>query len=447
MMLRKRLCFLLLLSLHGISHAEDLGLLAAYQKSLAYDAQYRAAQADNLAQKEEVDMAIAGFLPKIGLSMTKGRSSTDRTPAPTSGGHSVYDTKNYSLNLRQPIFNMATLATYRQAKAVAAQSDAMLIKEQLDLFPRVAGGYLNILYAIDNIEHSRSFKEATLNQLTAAEMKFKMGQGTITEISEARAEYQKALSEELTWANALELNRSTLEAMIGEYPENIMRLDSQKIIKAPPASLTLDEWLQIALQNNPQITAARQAVLAAQQEVEKLRAGHYPTLDFVAGRTKSESDTNYAIGNSYDTTSLSFQLNVPIYSGGYVNSSVRQAAAKLQEANEKLDFQIRTVTTDLRKYFNGVTNGIAQQVAYEQAEKSNEVALIGTQKGYEQGIRTNVDVLNAQEKLFKSRVDLSQARYTFINDLISLNSVVGKTDQEEIERLNTWFSLKNAVRP
>ena len=436
----RKLCVLFLLSIHGIGHAEPIGLLTAYEKALQYDAQYRAAQAGNRAQNEEVGMAMAGLLPKVGMTLTNGRNSTDRTPVLTkNGGHSTYETKNYSLNIRQPIFNMANLAIYRQAKAVSAQSDAMLTKERFELLPRVAGSYLNILYAIDNIEHSRTFKGATLKQLAGAEMKFKMGQGTITEISEARAEYEKALSEELTWANALELNRYTLEAMIGEYPKDVMGLDPQKIIKEPLALSSLDEWIQIAIQNNPEIVAARQSILAAEQELEKMQAGHYPTVDLVASRTKSESDTNYSIGNGYDTTSLSLQLNIPIYSGGYVNASVRQAVAKLQEGNERLDLQIRSVTTDVRKYFNLIMNGKAQQNAYEQAEKSDQVALLGTQKAYEYGTRTNVDVLNAQEKLFKSRVDLSQSRYTYVNDLISFYNVVGMANQDQIVRLNAWF--------
>jgi protease secretion system outer membrane protein len=435
----KTLSFIIFLtSVTNTWAAGPMNLLDAYNKSLRYDAQYGSARYNNMGVKEELEMAKAGFMPKIGLSYSQGRSMQDRTPS-INGVTSFYGTQNITLSVRQPIYSKQVLASYRQAGAYVAQSDALLAKEESSLFTRVMSNYLNVLYASDNIEHSSVLKASAMAQLASAELRFKMGQGTVTEISEARAAKDKAIAEELIWMNTLEFNRRNLEMIVGEYPSQLLKLDPTKIEKKIPAPSTVDQWVQLALANNPDILAANQEVEIAIQEVEKRKSGHYPTVDLVASRTRSESETNYAIGSTFDTTGLSVQANIPIYSGGYVSSSIRQGGDKLNEAKGKLEVKLRSVSSDVRKYFNALSNGAAQQVAFENTVKASDDSLTGTIKGFKFGLRSNIEVLTANEKLYKSQVDLSSSRYEFVNNLVSLLDVAGIIKLENVVELNAWF--------
>jgi protease secretion system outer membrane protein len=124
-----------------------------------------------------------------------------------------------------------------------------------------------------------------------------------------------------------------------------------------------------------------------------------------------------------------------------VSASVKQAVAKLNQAREKLVQQERATSADIRKYFNAMQNGIAKIQAYQQSVKSNEIAVIGTQKGFEVGIRSNVEVLNAQEKLYAAKRDLARERYQLIFNKIQLKQSSGSLTNADIQETSNLLCL------
>ena len=419
-------------------------LFDAYQKAQHYDATLRAARADNTAQQQEIDMAIAPFLPQARISAYKGRAITDREAASGSSAsqHFVYDSQNYSFSVRQSIFNKANFAGYSQAKAVAARSDAVLEKERLSLMSRVTGNYLELLLNADNVHYSEAQKTSVASQLEQAKRRYKAGVGTVTEISEAEANLEAVIARMLEWSNGLEYAKRELENLTGTYLENYLTLDPAKLPLSKPDPARVEDWIAIADSKNPDILAAQNDLEAARQQVSKNSSGHFPTLDLVASRAHTESDTNNTIGSQFDTDSIGFQLNVPIYSGGYVSATVRQAVARQEVAQEKLSEKQRAVAVNVRKYFNDVENGIAGIQSLEASVKSYETALIGTQKGFSAGMRTNVDVLGAQEKLYSSKRELAKERYTLIFNRIQLKQLAGLLTDNDIQESSSWLSMQ-----
>ncbi len=419
-------------------------LIDMYRLAQQFDATLRAAKSNNAAQQEGIDMAKASFLPQARISAYKGKASTDREPTngPGVSQHFNYDSENYSFSVRQSIYNKANFASYDQAKAVAAKSDAVLENERLSLISRVAGNYLNLLLYVDNMHYTNAQKESVESQLAQAKKRFKVGYGTITEISEAEANLQQVIAKQLEWVNGIESAKRELETMTGVYPENYFTLDPTKLPLAEPEPASVEEWISFANNKNPQILAATKDIEVARQEISKNSSGHYPTLDLVASRAHTESDAANTIGSRYDTDSIGLQLNVPIYSGGYVSAAVRQAVAKQEEAEERLNEKKRAVSADVRKYHNEVMNGIARIHALEASVSSYELALIGTQKGFTAGVRSNVDVLNAQEKLYSSKRDLSKERYSLIFNRIQLKQTAGILIESDIQESSNWLSMR-----
>lgn len=432
------------LTLPVTSMAGVLTLQDAYQKALQYDATIGAARADNNAQKQEIDKAFAAFLPQARLTAYKGRGITDSENPGQFGiikRHSVYDSKNLNFSIRQSIFNKAAYAEYKQAKATVERSDTTLQKEMLSLISRVSGAYLDALLSAENIRYSQAQKTSVQSQLDQANKRYKSGVGTITEISEAQANLDDVTAKSLEWSNNLEFSKQALMNLTGVYPDSLLALDAARLPLNIPQPESIDGWINIALEKNQDILAAQQDVKYVTQEIEKSTAGHFPTLDLVASRADTTSDNNYTIGSSYKTDSIGLQLNVPIFSGGYVNATVKQSVAKLEMANEKLIERQRSVSADTRKYFNAIANGIAKVQAYEQSVKSNETAVIGTQKGFTAGIRTNVEVLNAQEKLFAAKRDLARERYQLIFNRIMLKQTAGLLTDSDIQETSAWLSI------
>lgn len=440
----KNLVLSLALAFPLLAEAQSLSLLQAYQKAQQFDATLRAAVADNKAQKEEINKSFAAFLPQVRAGFYEGRGVTDSelpgALGTVSRRHNSYDSRNYSLSLRQSIFNKANFAEYNQAKAGVAKSNAMLEGAQFNMAIRVTGAYLELLLSEENVRYSKSQKISAQSQLDQAKKRYKAGIGTITEVSEANANLETVIAQELEWFNGVEYAKRALENITGIYAEAALSLDSSKLPLAEPQPNNVESWISMAMDKNADIVAAQNEYLAVKQEVEKNNSGHFPTLDLVASRTHTQSDNNFTIGQQYDTDSIGLQLNVPLYTGGYVVSSVRQAVARVEQATEKLSEKQRAVSADLRKYYNEITNGIARIEAQSQSVASYETALVGTQKGYESGMRSNVDVLTAQEKLYSAKRDLARERYKLIYSRILLKQIAGMLTEADIAEVNGWLA-------
>ena len=432
-------------------YGEQLDLSTAWQEAREYDARLGAAQADNQIYREEVGKARAQLRPSVRLSAARGRSDTQSTTQaydifgrPVTGkknnNEQLYNTANYGVSVRQPLLNMANYAAYKQARAVAAKSDIDLQKEDTALIVRTTEAYCNALYAEDNLEFSQALIKAAQEQFQQAKRRFEKGFGTITEINEAQANYDMALADGLEIVNSVEFTRRELEHLTGHYPDNLCKFVPEKIVLAQPEPANLQPWLDMALANNRDVLGGRQEILIAKRESEKQHYSRYPTIDLVGGRNYSESESNYAIGSIYDTYSIGLQLSMPIYSGGYVSASVRQAHAKRLKAQEQLMLQERGVQSDVRKYYNSIVTGIAQIHAYEQAVTSHEIALTGTKKGFGAGLRSNVEVLDAQQKLFASRRNLAKSRYQYILNRLMLKQASGTLSASDVEEVNGWLA-------
>ncbi len=422
-------------------HAETINLITAYQKAVEYDARLRSAKADNLMNKEEVGKARSQLRPNIRMNAARGRSVTQHGYKGGFYPADYYNTVNYGVSLRQPLLNMSSVATYQQAKIVAAKSDTDLQGEEGILITRITEAYCNALYAEDNLRFSNMLIIATAQQLEQAKRRFAKGFGTITEVEEAQAGYDNAKAEGVDILNSVEFSRRELQNLTGVYPDQLCRIIPRKLKLVMPQPDNVDSWIDIAHLSSTVVVGARQEIQIANKEVTKQRASRYPTIELVAGRNYSESENNYSIGSTYDTYSVSAQLSMPMYSGGYASASIRQASAKRLKAGEQLSAQMRAVESEVRKYYNSVVSTISMIKAYEQVVKSREVALIGTKKGYEAGLRSNVDVLDAQQKLFASQRNLAKVRYQYILNRLMLKQTAGTLTSDDLNEVNGWLTI------
>jgi len=419
-------------------------LLSLYEKAVQYDAQYKTAEANMAAEREEINKSRALFMPRVQFGASVGRGNTDRTTQTNLGAIDTklnYDIHNYALSLRQPLFNKETMATYRSAEANVQSKEALLLKENATLITRLAATYFETLYAQEKVAVLRSNIKATSQQRDQAQRRYDHGEGTITEVNEAQANLELAQAELITTENSLGVFKQTLSNMVGIQVEEIAPINTAQLPMTVPESEELDFWLQQALGNNPEITAARLSVEVARQDVEKKRAGHFPTLDLVGVRSFSENDSNNTLGSRFDTTTISLQLNMPLFAGGFTSASVRQAFNKVDAAEELLNLRTRDIEANTKKYLNSIRSGLLALSAYRQAVKSSEIALEGTEKGFAAGTRTNIEVLNAQQKLFRSRLELSRVQYVLVNDIINLKQAAGMLNEAQLHALNQYFAV------
>jgi len=435
---------LVALAVSGSQAQAAESLLSLYQKALQYDAQYRGAVANTEAEREDINKARSLFLPKVQLSANVGKGVTDRTAQSQFGpveSNYDYSLKNYALSIKQPLFNKESMATYRGTEATVRSKEALLEKENSTLITRIANAYFEVLYAQERISVTNNKIDAVQQQLNQAQRRYEQGEGTVTEISEGQANLDLAQAERIDAENALELYKQVLSDIAGQPVDEVAALNPDSLPTSMPDFDRLEDWLKDAEASNPDITFARYSLEAARQDVLRKQAGHYPTLDLVGVRSYSENDNNNTIGLRFDTTTVALQFQMPLYAGGFTNASVRQARDRVEAAEEQLNLRTRTTSANIRRYFNSIRSGLLSIQAYRQAVRSGEMALEGTQKGFTAGLRTNIEALNAQQKLYSSKLNLSKAQYMLVNDIVNIKQTAGVLNEAQLQSLNRYFSV------
>ncbi|MDR6454099.1 TolC family outer membrane protein [Variovorax paradoxus] len=423
--------------------AWSLDLSQAYGEALAQDSTIRAVRAATDARRERLPQARAQLLPNLSASVSRYRNWLERT-SPDASGQLVtanlrYTSSSEALTLRQPLFRMYQMADYRQAQAQVDDAEATLEHETQNVGVRVSGAYFEALLAEEHLALVLAQKTAYTTQFDAAQKRLGAGFGTRTDIDEARAALDLNLAQELEARQNLDFTRRQIQSLVNRPIDRLAPLDSSRMRLVRPSPDRLEDWVEQAEINSPELQSLVAQVEAARYELEKAQAGHYPTLDAIAQWSRNDSDTINNIKTRYSNKSIGLQLSIPLYSGGHVSSTVRQAIAGQQRAEEALEALRRDLGVRLHREFRGVTEGVLRVRALEQAVRSAEQVVISNRRSFEAGSRTLPDVLNAEQQKVSAQRDLAQARFVYLMSRIRLQALAGGAKAEVIDEINGWL--------
>lgn len=419
-----------------------MDLQEAYQAALLQDATTRAARAAVQASDERINQAKAQRYPNVSMSAGYLRNNLDRTQ-PNMLGQEVtandrYPSKNTTLTVRQPLYRKAIAVTIEQTQAQRDDVEAGLQKETQNLAVRVAEAYTQILFARDQLAFIDAQKAATNTQLDAARKQFAGGSGTRTDIDEAQARLDMALALELEARQQQGFAQRQMALLINA-PVDLTALRSLAVDRlatwSPPSS-SLEDWLAQAEARSPELRQLQARLEAARLEVEKAGAGHLPTLDAVAQWSRSDSENVTSPATRYLNRTIGLQLSVPLYAGGYVNATVREAVARQTQAEELLEAARRDLALRITTEYRNVTEGLLKVRALEQAERSADQLAQSSRKSMQAGVRTLVDVFNADQKKAQTQRDLARARYEMLVAYVRLQALVGGDEGAGIAAVN-----------
>jgi len=417
-------------------------LLEIYRLARGADAGYAAARASWAASQEKLPQGRAALLPQASLSGTTQYSDRELRARDGLGtrNNAQFNTNALTLSITQPLFRKQNLVALEQARTLVSQADTQLALAAQDLILRVAQAYFDVLLAQDSVAFAQAQKTAIGQQLEQARRNFEVGTATITDTHEAQARFDLTTAQEIAARNELEIRERALQQIIGQPAPALAPLGQRFSLGAPEPAV-MEPWVRDAQRANLLVRVAESNLLFATQEIHRNRGAHYPALDAVASFTESGAGSGTAGGIGNDTTNriIGLQLSLPIYQGGLTNSRVREAIANEDRARHDLENARRTAELNARQSFLGVTNGMAQVKALEAALVSTQSSLNSTRLGQEVGVRTQVDVLNAQQQLFSARRDLAQARYVYVLSLLRLQAAVGGLAEEDIALVNQWL--------
>jgi outer membrane protein len=428
--------FLTLALLGAASFARAENLLDIYRLAQQNDLTLAQAQANYQAGIEKGSQGTGQLLPTVTFNASRF-SVTQDIQQPPPPHPNDYDSDAYSVQLVQPLYRKSNFAAYSQGKYLASQAAADLDIARGDLMIRSAQAYFDVLAAQDALEFARTEKQAIEGQRQLSERNFAVGNATVVDVHEARARYDLSVAQEVQAESDLRLKREALTVVVNASPELLARLAPQLALESPEPR-DMEAWNRVALEKNPLIASQERALKAAEEEIEKNRGGHYPTLDFVASHAYNKNGNLFSSTlYEYTTNQVGVQLQVPLYAGGITQSRVREAAARRDQTRAALELTRRQVTRMTREAYLAVTTGIARVQALEQAQVSGRKALESTLIGYESGVRTGVDVLNSQQALYRTQRDLSQARYAYLLSHLRLKMFAGTLSDADLAAVNS----------
>ncbi|MBI3380799.1 MAG: TolC family outer membrane protein [Aquabacterium sp.] len=434
------------LSLAGWTHAQAESLVDLYQAAKGYDAAYLSAKAQADSVQYQVEQAYALLRPSLGLKASVTRShfdgSTDLPPALAAayGGNTSTNSNTTSktggLAAKMPLLNRADAAKVDQAEQSLEAAKADLTIAENDLAARLTQAYFDVLAAQDVLTTTQANKKALAEQLASAKRNFEVGNATITDTREAQARFDLSSAQEIAATNDLQVKRIALDQLVG-------RKDVTPSPLLTPANLDalapgqMDDWVA-QTSSSPVVRKAEVGLKVAKLEIDKAKAGNWPTLDAVANlsRSKIDSSSVQATTTSGTTASVGVELNMPLYAGGAIQNRVKEVLALSDKAERDVDNAKRSVSLATRQAFSGVQSGLAQVKAYEAAEASAKLALEATQLGYRVGVRINKDVLDAQTAVSSTQKDLYKARYDVIVGSIKLKQAAGTLKPDDLVELN-----------
>lgn len=433
--------------LAGVLHAasvQALDLLGAYRLALANDANFLAARSAVEATREVLPQARAGLLPSIGYSKNRSNNSTDQTSETVFGPQErsyEYVSLTKQLALRQPLLRADRFIKLGQAESQVASAEATLEHETQNLVLRVSGAYFDVLLAQERLSAILAQKKAYAGQLQYAERSFVAGEGSRTDIDEARARHLLVSAQEIDAESNLLQMEKALAAVIGQPVRSgaLAAVDERRQVFDGDVAKSLEAWIAQAEESNPELRALRHDFEAAQAEVARNRAQHLPTIDLVASKSYSSSETNTSVGQTYRTDSLGFQLYVPIYSGGQVESTVRQAVANQERIRQEMEAARRKLEVEITKQYDAFYRGSQKIKAYEEARNAARQVLLSTRKGVQAGTRNTVDILNAEQQVATSEVELARARIEFSLASLRLSAAAGELAEKDVMRINSWL--------
>lgn len=438
--MKKLLPILIGLSLTGfsaLSQAEDL--MQVYKQARLSNPELRRSAADRDAAFEKINEARSPLLPQLGL----GADYTYNNGYRDANGVDSNVTSG-SLQLTQTLFDMSKWRNLSLQEKSAGIQDVTYQTDQQTLILNTATAYFRVLSAIDTLSYVEAQKQAIYRQLDQTTQRFNVGLVAITDVQNARSQYDNVLANEVTARNDLDNAVEELRQVTGNYYPQLASLNVDHFKAEKPQAV--NALLKEAENRNLSLLQARLSQDLAREQIRLAQDGHLPTLSLsasssISNTSYSGSRTSGANAGQYNDSDvgqnkIGLNFSLPIYQGGQVNSQVKQAQYNFVGASEQLESAHRSVVQTVRSSFNNVNASVSSINAYKQAVVSAQSSLDASEAGYSVGTRTIVDVLDATTTLYNAKQQLSNARYNYLINQLNIKQALGTLNEQDLLALN-----------
>ncbi len=448
---------IILLSTLAVGTAGAENLVDVLNVALEKDPQLKAAKFNQQATEENKKQALANFLPQVSGSWSK--SESDSKTEYSDGSVSdppKSESDGWTVSLNQSIYDHANFVGMKQAELQKAKGLAQYDMAEQDFLIRLAQSYFDVLTNIDAVKFAESEEKAIQRQLEQAEQRYEVGLAAITDVHEARAQYDGSRASVINARNLLDDSKEALYEITRSYYDHLDALPDN-IEEVELADRDIQAWEKLALSNNPDLGVARIDAELAEYSIKLQRSGHFPTVGLSASLSSNNSKGSTFIlpsqdpngspvvqqfpDSQRDSNSISLNVNVPIFSGGRTTSLTRQAKHQYHAAMENLDRTTFSTVRNVRNALHNVEAGWSSVQARQLAVVSAKSAEEATAAGFEVGTRNIVEVLNSQRSLYQAQRDYSSAKHDYLMNILRLKRASGILQQQDIVTINGLLAV------
>ncbi len=383
------------------ANADDLAgaVDSAYRNNPTLDGARFAAR----AAEEGVSQIRAAYRPNVDLNGSAGYRTSESEVAGVTGARQDLEPGSVQVQASQSVFTGGR----RNAQGRIAQGQVNVAEERLrvaeqNVLLTVVTAYVDVRRDMEQVRIRGNNVDVLARQLQAARDRFEVGEITLTDVAQAEARLAGAQAGLATAQAQLESSRANYLEVVGA--------PAGELEAPPPVPVlpqTLDEALTFALDNSPAIIAAETTIEIAEAQVRVEASALRPQVS-VIGSAQRAWESSLPDQRS-DSLSAAAQVTVPLFEGGFARSRMRQARLNVERAEADAEGVRRQVVADVTASWSGVLAARRVIDASNQQVRANALAFEGVEQEQQVGLRTTLDVLNAEQELLESRLTLVRA--------------------------------------
>lgn len=447
---RRKLLAVLVTSLM-MSQVQAADLLEITQDALDRNAELASAKELFKSVEAGRDVQQADLLPQVTASGQLAHNRQYDSQQPKSSGVSPMGAAtddnvtagSLKLEATQALFNARSRAQVEQAERQIDQQLYQLAATEQQLLIDVSTAYFEILRAKEVLDARSAQQRAIERQYEQAREQFDVGLIAITDVEEAKSRFDQSRAQRIIAENALQVSFESLHKLTGKHYDSINMLQTDMPV-VPPKPSVVQEWVDLAMERNPQVLASQAGVEVSRSGVDIARAQRLPVVEAFASYSYGDSDSDVLTGHD-SASQVGVGVSVPLFTGGRTSASIRQGTYQLASSQYDFEAQRLSAIQQVRSQFTQANNNVATVEALGQTVVSSQSSLDATRAGYEVGTRNIVDVLDAEQNLYNAVADYADARYSYVTDLLTLRQQSGTLDTEAISELNGWLSRTEQV--
>jgi len=432
---------------------EVTDLISLYQDALKNDSVLSSARFQNQAAQELVKQGKSLFFPSVTMNASFDNQDKERkfltSSLPNndllSGKKADYETYDYGVTLKQPLFNYAAYAQYKKMLSQVSLADKQLIKTQQDLIHRISKAYFETLLAKDQVDLFQYQRASIQGQLSKAEAQFEAGLISVTDINEAKTKKALIKAQQISAIHKLRIKKREIQVITGKLPGKLTPLNP--VITFTEIDNLADDWIAIAQENNLELQIKMDEIKIAEREVDLRQSDHYPTIDAIASRSRNWDKGGFPYGaianegiRSFSDT-IGVEISIPIFSGGMTSSRVREAVLLKSKLEHDVEYLRRGIGLEVRNYYLSLQTNFSEIKAYKQAMNAATLQLESTQLGFEEGLRNSLEVLDAQQTLFNAKLNILESRYNYVMNFINLKLSAGMLSFADLDEINQYLMV------